>query len=126
MDDAIRAAGGAAPSADLSAVNLAREVSDGEQVHVPKPGETPRAQPPAPVPGSSAAAAGPSASTGLVNLNTAGESELDTLPGVGPVLAARIVQWRATNGRFSSVDELGEVSGIGEKLLSQLRPLVTV
>jgi competence protein ComEA len=61
-----------------------------------------------------------------VNLNTADLAQLDTLPGVGPVLAQRILDWRSAHGRFSSVDELGEVSGIGEKLLAQLTPKVTV
>jgi competence protein ComEA len=61
-----------------------------------------------------------------VSLNTADLAALDTLPGVGPVLAQRILDWRAAHGRFASVDELGEVSGIGEKLLAQLGPLVTL
>lgn len=126
VNDAITAAGGALPGADLSAVNLARPLGDGEQVHVPKPGE----QPPVaagPASGATPGAAGPSgAAAGPVNLNTATEAQFDTLPGVGPVLAARIVSWRTTNGRFTSIDDLGEVSGIGDKLLEQLRPLVTV
>jgi competence protein ComEA len=62
----------------------------------------------------------------LVSLNTADAAALELLPGVGPVLAQRIVQWRTTNGPFRSVDELGEVSGIGDAIMSQLRPLVTV
>ena len=61
-----------------------------------------------------------------MNLNTAGEAELDTLPRIGPAMAQRIIQWRDANGRFTSVDELGEVSGIGEKLLAQLTPMVTL
>ncbi len=132
VQDAVAAAGGALPSADLSAVNLARVVSDGEQIQVPKPGQ----QMTAPVGGGAAAGPGSSASTGSpnasgapgapVNLNTADATGLDALPGVGPVLAARIVQWRTENGRFTSVDELGEVSGIGDKVLARLRPLVTV
>ena len=61
-----------------------------------------------------------------VSLNTADLAALDTLPGVGPVLAQRILDWRTAHGRFTSIDELGEVSGIGEKLLAQLRPLVTL
>jgi competence protein ComEA len=117
--DAITASGGALPGADLSAVNLARLLVDGEQIHVPKPGEA--------VPQAPGGAAGPSGSAGgLVNLNTADLATLDTLPGVGPVLAQRILDWRAEHGRFSRVDELGEVSGIGDKLLAQLTPKVTV
>ena len=63
---------------------------------------------------------------GRVSLNTADLAALDTLPGVGPVLAQRILDWRTAHGRFTSIDELGEVSGIGEKLLAQLSPLVTL
>jgi competence protein ComEA len=71
------------------------------------------------------AAGGPSAS-GPVDLNTATLGALDGLPGIGPVLAQRILDWRTAHGRFSSVDELGEVSGIGEATLADLRPVVTV
>ena len=132
VQDALDAAGGADPDADLRAVNLARPVQDGEQIPVPLPGETmttaaPPAAPPA-VP-SDAPSGGSSAAEpagGLVNINTASAAELETLPGVGPVLAGRIVQWRTDNGTFLSVDDLGEVKGIGDKVLASLRPLVTV
>lgn len=128
------ATGGALPSADLAAVNLARVITDGEQIQVPKPGQT--VSPPAGAgPGPAGSSAGPAlgaagSSTGppggLVNLNSADVTGLDALPGVGPVLAGRIVDWRTKNGRFSSVEELGEVSGIGDKVMARLRPLVTV
>ncbi len=126
--DVITAAGGALASADLERINLAKVVVDGEQVHVPAPGE--QLLPGANGTGVSGAArqgsgAGAVAS-GPVNLNTADLDQLDTLPGVGPVLAQRILDWRIAHGRFSAVDELGEVSGIGEKLLAQLTPKVTV
>ncbi len=127
--DAIKAAGGALPGADLDAVNLARVLGDGEQVRVPKPGETLAPSPPTVAGGGGAGTGGTSAdapAAGPVNLNTADAAALDGLPGVGPVLAERILQWRQTNGRFTSVDELGEVSGIGDKALERLRPLVTV
>ncbi|WP_432535902.1 ComEA family DNA-binding protein [Kineococcus arenarius] len=120
--DALTAAGGAAPGADLAALNLARTLADGEQVLVPAPGEAP-----APAPASSGAAgAAAGAAVGPLDLNTAGAEQLDALPGVGEVLAARIVAWRQANGRFTSVEELGEVQGIGPKLLDGVRDLVRV
>lgn len=130
VQDAVSAAGGALPGADLSAINLARVVADGEQIQVPKPGEQPT---PPPAGGGGAGSGAPavggaptSSAASVVNLNTADETTLEGLPGVGPVMAQRILQWRADNGRFSTVDELGEVSGIGDKTLAQLLPLVTV
>jgi competence protein ComEA len=123
--DAVAAAGGAAPQADLSALNLARVLVDGEQVRVPAVGE---ALAPAPSgPGGGGSGGGSAGGTGAkVSLNTADIAGLDSLPGVGPVLAGRIIDWRTAHGRFTSVDELGEVSGIGEKLLAQLTPLVSL
>jgi len=127
VTDAIERAGGATPRADLSAINLARPLVDGEQVRVPEPGE---AVPPAGAPGPGGTAGGTSgaagAGNGLVNLNTASQADLEELPGVGPVLAQRILDWRTEHGRFTTVDELGEVSGIGEKTFAQLQPKVTV
>jgi len=135
VGDAVAAAGGATPTADLAAVNLARVLVDGEQVHVPRPGES---VPPA---GSAVGSAGSGSGQGTgstggsgasgasgakVSLNSADLAALDTLPGVGPVLAQRILDWRTEHGRFTSVEELGEVSGIGEKLLAQLTPKVTL
>ena len=126
--DAIAAAGGARRGADLGALNLARVVVDGEQVHVPVPGEPPPAVTMGPgASGPSGGGSSGAADAGApISLNTADPATLDTLPGVGPVLAQRIVDWRTQHGRFTSVDELGEVSGIGEKLMSQLRPRVTL
>ena len=118
--DAIEAAGGPLAEADLAAVNLARPIVDGEQVYVPKPGEAVPAV-------AGAATGGGAASEGApIDLNAADTTALDGLPGVGPVLAERIIAWRTEHGRFTSVDELGEVSGIGEKLLGQIRDRVTV
>ena len=125
--DAVRAAGGATSSADLNHLNLARPVADGEQIVVPKPGESIVQGGTAGVGGAGAgSSAGVGSIGGLVNLNTADAAALDSLPGVGPVLAQRILDWRTQHGRFTSVDELGEVSGIGDKILAQLRPKVTV
>lgn len=119
--DAVKAAGGVVAPSDVAAVNLARVLVDGEQIRVPKPGEPPVVST---APSGSGASSGSAGS--LVNLNTADLTALDGLPGVGPVLAQRILDWRAAHGRFTSVEELGEVSGIGEKLLGQLRTKVTV
>ena len=117
--DALKAAGGARPGTDLTGLNLARVLVDGEQVVVgsaPPPGAAAQA-----VPSDS-----PSGPPALVNLNTATEAELDTLPDVGPVTAASILQWRDQHGGFTSVDELLEVDGIGEVTLGKLAPYVTV
>lgn len=120
--DAITAAGGATPEADVSLLNQARLVIDGEQIRVPRPGEVIAA-----APGAAGGAGGAGGGVGaLVSLNSADLATLDGLPGVGPVLAQRILDWRSEHGRFTSVDELGEVSGIGDKLMSQLRPRVTL
>jgi competence protein ComEA len=130
--DAIKAAGGERRGADLGALNLARVVVDGEQVHVPAPGEGALAGAAGSAGSSSATAGGGARSPGSspggvpVNLNTADVATLDSLPGVGPVLAQRILDWRTEHGRFTSVDELGEVSGIGVKLMAQLRPRVAL
>ena len=119
--DALEAAGGARPGVDLTGLNLARLLVDGEQVVVG-----------APVPSGAAAAAVPTGGTPsggpptLVNLNTATEAELDTLPEVGPVTAASILTWRDEHGGFTSVDELLEVDGIGEVTLDRVAPFVTV
>ena len=110
--DAVAAAGGTTGDADLAALNLARVLVDGEQVVVPRPGES---APPA-------AGAPTTGADALVDLNSASLAQLDELPGVGPVLAQRIVDRRP----FTSVDELDEVSGVGQTLLDRLRPLVRV
>ena len=127
--DAVTAAGGLKPTADLNSLNLARVVADGEQIVVPKPGQKiAAASGPA---GAGAGSTSPGSTGGgtagvLVDLNTADAAALDSLPGVGPVLSQRILDWRIAHGRFSSVDELGEVSGIGDKLLAQIGPKVKV
>jgi competence protein ComEA len=123
--DALQAAGGATRDADLARVNLARVLVDGEQVVVPAPGDPDPPGSPAPG-GGTGTGTGSSGGGTPVSINTADLAGLDTLPGVGPVLAQRILDWRAEHGRFTTVDELGEVSGIGEKLMERLRPLVTL
>lgn len=109
--DAITAAGGATPEADLESINLARVIVDGEQIRVGVVGESP------PV----ASEAGTPAGT-CVRLATATEAELQTLPGIGPALATRIISYRATHPRLSSVEELDDVPGIGPSLIDKIRP----
>jgi competence protein ComEA len=110
----------------VARLNLARVLADGEQVLVPAPGD-PVADPASPSSGAPVGAGGAvGAGAGPLDLNAATASALDQLPGVGPVLAGRIVAWRLAHGRFTSVDELGEVDGIGPKALERLRPLVRV
>ncbi|HEY4226300.1 MAG TPA: helix-hairpin-helix domain-containing protein [Pseudolysinimonas sp.] len=113
--DVVAAAGGLTASADPAALNLARFLSDGEQIIVPAVGES--------VPASGAG--GGTALPGKVNINTADEPTLETLPRVGPAMAARILAWRAANGRFTAVEDLMSVSGIGEKTFEGLKDLVT-
>ncbi|MFF0423487.1 helix-hairpin-helix domain-containing protein [Streptomyces sp. NPDC004520] len=115
--DALRAAGGAEPGADLTGVNRARVLLDGEQVLVGLPG------PPAGGPGPGGGAGGGAPGVPL-SLNTATAEQLDGLPGVGPVLAQHIVDHRTEHGGFRSVGELREVDGIGERRFADLEPLV--
>lgn len=116
--DAIEAAGGARPGAQLTALNLAAPLVDGTQILVPKEGEAAMA----PVAGS-----GTPGSTGtLVNINTASATELEALPGIGEVIAQRIVDFRTQNGPFTSVEQLLDVSGIGDAILGSIQELVTV
>lgn len=115
--DALAAAGGTLDSADLKAVNLARPLSDGEQVVVP-------------VQGAQASADGAGASAvdadGTIDLNAATQADLETLPRIGPALAQRILDWREENGRFRAVEDLLAVPGIGEKMLAGLQDKVRV
>ena len=120
VDDAIRLAGGSKPKAALELVNLAAPVADGQQVIVPARGRTTSAAG-APAGGGGGATALPG---GRVHLNSATLEELDTLPGVGPVTAQKILDYRTKKGAFSSVDELDAVPGIGPARLEQLRDLV--
>ncbi|WP_346622618.1 ComEA family DNA-binding protein [Blastococcus montanus] len=115
--DAVAGAGGFLPEADPASVNLAAPVSDGEQISVGTPGAAAGA----------GGVGGPDAQGGgKVDLNTAGVADLDALPGIGPVLAQRIVEHRARSGGFRSVDELDDVPGIGPATAAELAELVTV
>ena len=111
--DIVAAAGGFTAEADPAGINLARFLSDGEQIYVPAVGEV-------------VAGAAGGAADGTVNLNTADAAALDTLPRIGPALAERILAWREKNGPFAAVEDLLDVPGIGEAILDGLRDLVTV
>lgn len=116
--DAVRRAGGASSRGDANAINLAAKVADGTQVIVPfKVGRA--------ATGAAVGAAGGASSSAPVSLGNATAEQLDTLDGVGPATAEKIIQWRTEHGGFSSVDDLGEVPGIGPKKLEALRSQVT-
>ncbi|MET7950627.1 ComEA family DNA-binding protein [Micromonospora sp. NPDC005324] len=120
LADAVQAAGGALPGVDVALLNPARKVSDGELIVV---GVTP---PPMPGGAAGPAAGGAAPAAGPLNLNTATLAQLDTLPGVGPVLAQRILSHRDQHGGFKSVGDLRQVDGIGDARYEQLKDLVTV
>ncbi len=125
--DALTAAGGALPGVNLTVVNLARRLNDGEQVAIGVPAATDAAGVSAGG-GAGGGAGGSLAGTSqpLVDLNTATLEQLDALPGVGPVLAQRILDWRSSHGRFASIDQLRQVSGIGAAKYADIRALVTI
>lgn len=120
--DAIAACGGASPGADLTTVNLARVLTDGEQIAVGVPGV-------ADAGGDTSGTSGPPAAAGngaKININTASAEDFDSLPGIGPVIATRIVDFRTKNGKFKSVDDLSNVSGIGPSIMGNIKDLVAV
>jgi competence protein ComEA len=112
VKEAIQAAGGATEEADLERINLAKKVHDGEHIHVPKIGED----------------VGPlmSEESDRININTATLEELDSLPGIGPVYAQRIVEYRTQKGPFKTIEEIMNVPGIGEKMFEKIKDLITV
>lgn len=115
--DAIAAAGGLTEAAEAGAVNLARRVVDGEQLVVPKIGEVP-------VPTAGEVSGSATGAGGVISLSSASVEQLDSLPRIGPAIAQRIVDWREARGRFSSVDDLLQIDGIGAKTVENLRGLV--
>lgn len=113
--DAVGAAGGFTATADQSGLNLARLLVDGEQILVPNVGEAPVGIAP-----------GATATGGKVNINTADETALETLPRVGPAMAKRIIDWRNKNARFTALEDLMSVTGVGQKTFDSLKDLVTL
>ena len=140
VGDALERAGGATDDADLDRLNLARVLTDGERLYVPRVGQ--QEVPEALGPMADGAAAGPTATAGagsgggsagtggeesaVVDLNTADQTALETLPGIGPGLAGRIIAWRDEHGRFTAVEDLLDVSGIGDVRFAELRDRVRV
>lgn len=118
VDDAVRAAGATA-DADLSQLNLAQKLADGQKITVPAAGE-------APAPADNAAPSDSSQSGALININTATQEELEALPSIGEVRAQAIIAYREEHGGFRTTDELMEVSGIGEKIFADISPHITV
>jgi competence protein ComEA len=119
IQDAVRRAGGARHGGDLNAINLAAKVADGQQVVVPRRATAATAGAPADAPGDAG-----TAPQQPISLNTATAEQLDTLDGVGPATAQKILDWRRQHGGFRSIDDLGEVPGIGPKKLAALRTKV--
>jgi competence protein ComEA len=126
VHEAVAAAGGGTPGADLNRLNLALVVEDAQKIHVPRHGETVPTGPGPPDAGAGAGGAAGAQAGSKININTAEAAELDALPKVGPVLAQRIVDWRKEHGAFKSIEELDAVDGVGPKMLEVLLPLVTV
>lgn len=130
--EAIEAAGGVSADAETKYINMAAECADGEKIYVPNQEEMAAAQNGEDTEGLFASemeeqtGGNAQEEDGTVNINTATSDELQTLDGIGPAMASRIIEYRQTNGNFTSVDDLGNVSGIGEKTLEKLRPHVSV
>lgn len=119
IQDAINAAGGLLGISDPSSLNLAAPISDGEKINIPVPGDDP---PPLAIPEKT----DPIEITGPVNINTATLEELDTLPGIGPAIAGRIIDYRQKNGPFDKIEDIQNVSGIGPATFEKLKPLITI
>lgn len=132
INDAIQAAGGPAENADLARINLAQIVNDGEQIHVPNTSDSQAgildgASAPLGVGGAEQNTSGTGGtSQAKINLNSATLEQLDSIPGIGPVTAREILAWREKNGGFKSIDDLLQISGIGEKTLEKMRPYLAI
>ncbi len=118
LQEALKAAGGATPDAALAAVNLARQLVDGEQILIPTEQEVAN--------GNAAVATGPTQSQGKISINLSTPQQLEALPKIGPALAERIVEWRETNGGFKKIEDLLQVKGIGGSTFELLAEVVTL
>lgn len=123
---AIDAAGGLTPEADVTGLNRASKVTDGQKIYVPKVGEQQAVAAGGGADGGAVVASGTNDTAGLININTASAAELQTLSGIGPSMAQSIIDERTKNGPFASVDDLMRVSGIGEKKLAKIKDCICV
>ena len=126
VSQAIDAAGGLTAEADVSGLNRASKVTDGQKIYVPTVGEQQAAAVTSGADSGASPASGAGASSGLVNINTASAAELQTLSGIGPSMAQSIIDERTKNGAFTSVDDLMRVSGIGEKKFAKIKDCICV
>lgn len=126
VSQAIDVAGGLTAEADVTGLNRASKVADGQKIYVPKVGEQQAAAAVGGAESSVATTPGAGSSSGLVNINTASAAELQTLSGIGPSMAQSIIDERTKNGAFASVDDLMRVSGIGEKKLAKIKDCICV
>ncbi len=125
IQDALAQAGGTLPDAETRPLNLARKLNDGEQLYVPTTGEATPTLAPAALPARGGAVS-VKTPVGKININTASVEELDALPGIGPALGQRIVEYRTQNGSFESTQDLKKVRGIGDKMFEEMQDLITV
>ena len=123
---AIDAAGGLTPEADVTGLNRASKVTDGQKIYVPKVGEQQAVAAGGGADGGAVVASGTNDTAGLININTASAAELQTLSGIGPSMAQSIIDERTKNGPFASVDDLMRVSGIGEKKLAKIKDCICI
>ncbi len=123
--DALLAAGGTTGEADLNFINLAQPLQDGQQIYVPRVGET-ISQPSQTTSSSSSSTLSNNAPGAIVNINTATLADLDTLPGIGPAIAQRIIDYREANGPFTAIEDIMNVSGIGPATFDKIKDLITV
>lgn len=126
VSQAIDAAGGLTPEADVTGLNRASKVADGQKIYVPTAGEQQAAAVSGGADSGASPASGAGTASGLVNINTASSAELQTLSGIGPSMAQSIIDERTQNGAFASVDDLMRVSGIGEKKLAKIKDCICV